>query len=149
MDKNSILIELSESTRTSFGKVDFHEQTIPQKVFSALWALEGEVNNGGFSQYFFNDSCETACFVVEALETIGAPQTADLCRQAIAVAFPGGLPSDAEEIRAAVESFSDDQVQKLDDLDRKFYLYPHDLTTLLYAFVEQHPNDFGTLPATE
>jgi len=56
---------------------------------------ESEVNNGGFSQYFLNSSGETAGFVVEALETIGAPNTADICRRAIAIAFPDELPSDS------------------------------------------------------
>jgi hypothetical protein len=88
MNKNGILISLSESEKTSFGKKDFALQSRPQKVFSAIWALESEVNNGGFSQYFLNDSRESASFIVEALETIGAPKTADICRRAIAAAFP-------------------------------------------------------------
>ena len=76
MDMNRILIGLSESDRTKFGKEDFSAQSIPQKVFSSIWALEAEVNNGGFSQYFFNSSGETAEFVAEALDTIGASNTA-------------------------------------------------------------------------
>jgi hypothetical protein len=58
--KNHILIGLSESDKTQFGKQDFAQQSTPQKVFSSIWALESEVNNGGFPQYFLNDSCETA-----------------------------------------------------------------------------------------
>jgi hypothetical protein len=49
MDKNQILIDLSDSDRTSdrteFGKEDFATQSLPQKVFSSIWALEGEVNS--------------------------------------------------------------------------------------------------------
>jgi uncharacterized protein DUF4375 len=52
VDKNAFLIQLSESDRTMFGKEDFATQSVPQKVFSAIWAVESEVNNGGFSQYF-------------------------------------------------------------------------------------------------
>ncbi len=52
MNKNRILIELSESKMTDFGKKTVAAQSRPQKVFSALWAIESEVNNGGFSQYF-------------------------------------------------------------------------------------------------
>ena len=63
--KNNILISLSESDKTQFGKQDFATQSIPQQVFSSVWALEAEVNNGGFSQYFLNDSCETAVFVAK------------------------------------------------------------------------------------
>jgi Domain of unknown function (DUF4375) len=57
--KNHILINLSSSEKTSFGKEDFADQSLPQKVFSAIWAIESEVNNGGFSQYFLNSSEES------------------------------------------------------------------------------------------
>ena len=146
MDKNGILIALSESDKTSFGKQEFAAQSVPQKVFSAIWAVESEVNNGGFSQYLFNYSCETAEFVVEALETIAAPRTAEICKRAIAVAFPDGLPADSEAIRSAASDFPDETEQKLDVLDREFYQYPNNLTELLFAFVSKHPEEFGELP---
>ena len=143
MDKNGILIALSESNRTAFGKQDFAEQSESQKVFSAIWAVESEVNNGGFSQYFQNASCETVGFVTEALTIIGAPRTADICRRAIACAFPAGLPSDPDAISAAAAQFSEQTEDALDELDQEFFAYPHDLTELLYAYVSQHPEEFG------
>ncbi len=146
MNKNEILIELSESDKTKFGKEDFDAQSTPQKVFTAIWAPESEVNNGGFSQYFLNSSCETAGFVTEALETIGAPQTAEICRRAIGIAFPEGLPSDSEAISLAASDFSDEIGEKLDALDQEFYQYPHNLTELLFAYVTKYPGEFGYLP---
>jgi hypothetical protein len=50
MTKDHFLIALSESPQTDFVRVDFAAQSIPQKTFSSIWALESEVNNGGFSQ---------------------------------------------------------------------------------------------------
>jgi hypothetical protein len=150
MDKNTFLIDLSASAETAYGRGDdFRGQSTPQKVFSAIWALEAEVNNGGFSQYFYNSSNETAGFVVEALETIGAPQTAAICREAISAAFPAGLPATFEETRNAAADFPDDVDAKLDALDQQFYRYPHPLTDLLFAFVAQHPEEFGQAPAIE
>ena len=144
--KNQTLISLSESDKTSFSKIGFAKQSVPQKVFSAIWAVESEVNNGGFAQYFFNDSRESAGFVVDALETIGAPQTADICRRAIAAAFPDGLPASEEAIGSAASDFSDEVVDVLENLDQKFFSYPHDLTDLLFAFVFAHPEEFGKIP---
>ena len=146
MDKNGILIALSESDRTKYGKEDFSAQSNPQRVFSAIWAVEAEVNNGGFSQYFLNESCETAGFVVEALEAVGAPRTAEICRSAIAAAFPEELPSDPEEISSAASEFSSTVEERLSALDDEFYQYPHNLTELLFAFVSKHPEEFGELP---
>jgi hypothetical protein len=147
--KNHILIALSASEKTSFGKEDFARQSSPQKVFSAIWAVESEVNNGGFSQYFFNLSAESASFLVEALKTVGAPKTADICKRAIAAAFPFGLPQSAEEIRSSAADFPDDVLEKLEVLDQEFFSYPHDLTDLLFAYVSEHPQEFGALPKPE
>jgi hypothetical protein len=146
MFKGRILIKLSESKNTSFGKEDFATQSRPQKVFSAIWALESEVNNGGFWQYFINSSAETAFFVAEALETVGAPETADICRRAISVAFPVGLPQSEEAIRSAAANFSAEIRQILDSLDHEFFSYPRDLTDLLFTYVSQHPEEFGQVP---
>ncbi len=73
MKKNKILIELAESETTAFGKKSFESQSVQQRVFSGIWAVESEVNNGGFFQYFQNSSAQTATFVVQALEIVGAP----------------------------------------------------------------------------
>src|SRR5882724_9902649 len=105
VNKNSILIDLSESDQTKFGKQDFEVQSMPQKVFSAIWEVEAEVNNGGFSQYFFNNSRASAWFVALALVHVGAPKTANICERAIAVAFPSGLPEDLYSIRSAANNF--------------------------------------------
>jgi hypothetical protein len=146
MTKNHILIGLSESDKTAFGKQDFDRQSPPQKVFSAIWAVESEVNNGGFFQYFLNSTGESTPFVVEALKTIGAPKTAAICRRAITVAFPAGLPDSEEAIRSAASEFPDDVLEKLKPLDQEFFSYPHNLTNLLFAYVCQHPEEFGALP---
>jgi hypothetical protein len=146
MDKNGILVRLSESEKTKFGKEDFEAQSIPQKVFSSIWAVESEVNNGGFSQYFLNYSSETAGFLVEAMNAIGAPQTADICKRAIVAAFPNGLPSDPQAISSAAAGFSEETEEKLGALDNEFFSYPHNLTDLLFSYVSKHPEEFGELP---
>lgn len=145
MTKNEILIDLSESERTKFGKEDFVLQSFPQRVFSSVWAVESGVNNGGFSQYFLNSSAETASFVAEALETIGAPKTADICRRAMDRAFPNGLPPTADAISSLAAEFSEDTLEELDALDARFFEYPHNLTELLYAYVSLHPEEFGVV----
>jgi len=146
MDKNSILIQLSESDKTKSGKEDFARRSEPQKVFSALGALESKVDNGGFAQYFLNNSAESAPFAVQALEIIGAPQTADICRRAISGAFPAGLPATPEAVQSAAAGFPDETLEKLESLDQQFFAYPHNLTELLFAYVSEHAEEFGTLP---
>jgi hypothetical protein len=143
MDKNQFLINLSMSPKTDFGKQDFDAQTVPQKVFTAIWELEAEVNNGGFSQYFTNSSAESMPFVVQVLESIGAPITADICRRAINSAFPKGLPATPDVIAEEVSELSDEANEKLGASDSEFFAYPHDLTILLFQYVTAHPEEFG------
>lgn len=112
MDKNAFLISLSESNSTDFGLVDFASLPFPQKVFSAIWALESHVNNGGFESFLEYEDRELVAFTAEALMTIGAESCADIVRRAI-----------------------DAEVSHLVSLDAEFYLYPDDLTELLYNYV--------------
>jgi len=79
---------------------------------------------------------------VEALETIGAPKTADVCKRA-------GLPRTPETIRSVAADFSDEILEKLEPLDQEFFAYPHSLTDLLFAYVSGHPEEFGELPKAD
>jgi hypothetical protein len=89
---------------------------------------------------------DSPAFVVEALNMIGAPKTADICQHAIAAAFSTGLPESVEAIRLAAADFSDEVLEKLESFDQEFFSYPHNLTELLFAYVSQHPQEFGDLP---
>jgi hypothetical protein len=146
MNKNHLLIQLSESDKAKIGRQEFAQQTIPQRVFTAIWEVESEVNNGGFSQYFSNDSAESAGFVVQALKTIGAPRTAEVCNRAIATVFPDGLPPTVDAIRSAANELPEKLLSELESCDQEFLSYPHDLTNLLFAYVIAHPEEFGISP---
>jgi hypothetical protein len=53
--------------------------------------LRGEVDNGGFEQYFTNSSGDNLYEAMTALDLIGAVRTASILRRACAK-FPTGLP---------------------------------------------------------
>lgn len=56
------------------------------KGLQMLWAtqlVDDEVNNGGFNQYFFNDSGQFAIEAIEGFELIGARERAELVRRAV------------------------------------------------------------------
>jgi HPt (histidine-containing phosphotransfer) domain-containing protein len=145
--KSDFLADLSQSSRSDCGRVNFNRQLFPQKVFSAIWDLESEVNNGGFCQYFVNNSSETAHFILEALKSVGAPRMVAICSKAFDAAFPNGLPSSPNEIQVAAKSgFSKEVKDKLQILDLEFFQYPDDLVELVFEFVKQHPSEFGDVP---
>jgi hypothetical protein len=57
--------------------------TPAETVVVAVEAMEREVNNGGFAQFFSNSSSEYAPVLVSALQQIGAPETAAVAQRAI------------------------------------------------------------------
>lgn len=139
------MIRLSESARTAVGKIEFGDQSELQQVFSAVWELESQVNNGGFHQYFFDTSGETAVRVESALIAIAARKAAAIVREAVAL-FPGGMPpSDMLERRRRLELADERVLARWNELDQAFFSYPDPLTDLLHAFVEKHPEEFGQL----
>jgi len=146
MDKNNYLIDLSESDHTDFGRVQFSDQSEPQKVFSAIWALEGQVNNGGFLQYFVSWDFDTAEFAPEALRRIGADSCSAIVSRALRALTPDALPTSREACESLVEALSDEASDQFDALDSEFFAYPDNLTELLYAFVAANPEAFGPTP---
>jgi Domain of unknown function (DUF4375) len=144
MDKNIFLIRLSESNRTDFGKVDFQEQSEAQKVFSAIWELESQVNNGGFDQYFRNSDSDIIAFAPTALKSIGAKACARIVETAIKLISP--IPSSQIERSSALDALGEKEQDKLESLDSKFLEYPDNLTELLFAHVAKHPEAFGPIP---
>jgi hypothetical protein len=143
MDEITAMSALALSEKCSPLNVDFAHQSDPQKVFTTIWSLEGEVNNGGLEQYFFNHSGETANYAPTALRTVGAHQCAAIVERALATVSDEPLPHDTEQRREFMDTLTDDVFDALNQLDQEFYAYPDQLTNLLYAFVTAHPEFFG------
>jgi hypothetical protein len=145
VEKDRLLIQLSESPRTQYGKVPYEKQSKPQQVFSAVWGLESEVNNGGFAQWFENSAGEMAVETEAALRAIGAYRAAAIVARAVAV-FPGGAPPrDHDARQRRLRAASEKARSTWEGLDQEFFKYPDDLTSLLYAWVKAHPKEFGSI----
>lgn len=144
MDKNSFLMELADGPNTAIYQTAFQEQCAPQQVFSAIWEMEGQVNNGGFDQFFINCESDIVQFAPEALRRIGAHQCAQIVQAAVySMTSTFWDKAEDEEKRAALD---DDLSEKLDALSDEFIAYPDNLTELLFQFVECHPEAFGPIP---
>jgi hypothetical protein len=145
MDKNAFLIELSESDRTQFGRVGFNEQPEEQQVFSAIWELESQINNGGFAQYFSSADGYTANFAPTALRRIGAAKCADIVARALGTVSPDALPDDQASREQVIGALDRPSQDALESLDQEFFAYPDNLTELLFEYVSSNPRAFGTI----
>jgi hypothetical protein len=59
-DEEPYLDRLIRIGQNKFWEASLRQAIPTAKVFPAIWAVESEVNNGGFSQYFLNSSAEGA-----------------------------------------------------------------------------------------
>jgi YD repeat-containing protein len=53
----------------------------PNEVLDLVDALEGEVNNGVFHQYFYNSAGNKTAETIQALEIIGAVEDGQHCQE--------------------------------------------------------------------
>lgn len=141
-DGTEFAIALSDLVFGRWDRDGFGTLTAAEKVAYCVDALEREVNNGGFEQYFFNSSGDTAVEAESALEAIGAHRAAALLREASA-AFPGGVPDrDADRRGVWIANAPDDVRARWNELSAEFQAYPDDITTLMRAYVEGHREGF-------
>ncbi|MFU8830315.1 MAG: DUF4375 domain-containing protein, partial [Phycisphaerales bacterium] len=100
----------------------------------AVEALEREVNNGGYHQFFMNSSSQYAPHIVEALRRIQCLAAADLTQQAIDAL---NLPVlSEEEIESIIHDVDNERDHALDALDTKFYEYPDPISERLFEYIK-------------
>jgi hypothetical protein len=109
------------------------------RVFAAVWTLQGEVDNGGFAQYLCNDTSDYAEAAREALVVLEASLTLAVFNEFLA-RLPGGHASKSRDAREAqleelVAQRGDvDRGGPFGDLDKRFYAAEDELRERLFAF---------------
>lgn len=107
-----------------------------EEVARLVELLEGEVNNGGFDQFFYNSAGDETAAIIRALKKIGALKTADLVTRA-AAKFPGGMPpADRFKRQKILLEKVNPEIKVFGKLDQEFYTYPDDLQGLLEKFMD-------------
>ena len=117
----SLLCALEEAIQLRQARFPEQATTAEEHTLLAVMALQREVNNGGFHQFFFNSSRRYAPTIVSALESIGCAVTAALTQKAV-------------EQRETAEA--------LNALDNQFYRIV-EIEPKLFAFVESRAQAFA------
>lgn len=132
---DSLVVAFEEALDQKCGRCGLDGLTDEERVVLAVEALEREVNNGGYDQFFTNTSGAFAPFVVDALMRIGCPRVAALTEEAIgALSITGAVT--VEAIEAATEEDSDERDRRLEECDGKYYEIAGDLSSPLLKFIE-------------
>ena len=109
------------------GELGFDGLSPYERHCEALLALEGDVMNGGLSQYFFNSSGDLAPVALEALAELGAWKTHAALDSAIKKIWPDAYPEQRSErydslLRAEEEdeSLLDSETNVIQELPEDF-----------------------------
>lgn len=112
-----------------------------EKVFFCIWALEAEVNNGGFDQYYFNSAGDHAKDAANALQLIGANHAASLVTRANDLFGKTGPDSDQTKRQDQLEALPEAQMEKLTE---EFLEYRDDLQNLLINYISEKAPELET-----
>lgn len=126
---DSIVLAFEEAIRSKPADAISREES----YVLAIEALEREVNNGGYSQFFGNSSCEFTSVVEAALRAIGCPKTADITRDAIEALRAKSLT--AEAVQTAAFNADDSVEQALAVCDDRYYASDEPIEDRLFRWI--------------
>jgi hypothetical protein len=102
---DSLVLAFGEAIGQKSQRNGAKSLTVEERVVLAVEALEREVNNGGYGQFFINSSREFAPTIVDALQRIGGKKTASITQKAIkAVGVEGDLTTEAIDAAMATDN---------------------------------------------
>lgn len=112
-----------------------------RRMVWGTFMVDGEVNNGGFNQFFWNSSRDYIHEAADGFRLIGASAHLELLEEAVRRLEERWPQISSFHERGTLEAFSesyDDAV--FDDLDRRYYeLDSHDL---IVEYIQSHPTEF-------
>lgn len=113
----------------------FEQLSEPEKTFVYIDIFEGELNNGGLFDFFYNTSGAFAHQVLDAYQAIGAEESAAIVSQAIAL-FPD-LPvsKDLFSRRQLLSNLKHTVLDEWEKLETQFFISEEAIVTLLIDYI--------------
>ncbi|MBI9076238.1 MAG: DUF4375 domain-containing protein [Desulfatibacillum sp.] len=115
----------------------FGPQSLSQEelVILAIEALEREVNNGGYEQFFINSSYEYSPTIVDALNRIGCSDAAAITQDAIdSLGIRGAIT--IEKVEQIMKEEDEGREEKLGACDDRYFDTIGDLSEPLFEFIK-------------
>jgi hypothetical protein len=132
---DSIVLAFEQALDQKAARSGIESLTAEEYVVLAVEALEREVNNGGYSQFFFNSSNKYAPIIVDTLQRIGCPEAARLTKRAMdIVGVDPTAPSGS--YRNAIAELTSEQDEALGCCDTEYYRVVGDLAGPLFQFIK-------------
>jgi hypothetical protein len=130
---DSLVLVFEEGIRQKLKRHGGQAPTDEERIVLAVEALEREVNNGGYDQFFTNSS-QFVPTIVDSLQRIGCKRTAMITQRAIRGLGISDLI--AEAIDTAMASDDEQRLAKLNRCDEAYYKGAEPIAEGLFAFIK-------------
>jgi hypothetical protein len=131
---DSLVLAFEQAMDQKAARVGENKLTPEECIILAIEALEREVNNGWYGQFFVNSSREYGSIIVEALRRIGCPKTAEITHQALRIVQ--GAPMTEEEIENGTWEDNEARQEALDECDSCYFQRQENIQENLFAFIK-------------
>lgn len=133
---DSLVLAFEQALELKAVRVGSNNLTVEERVILAIEALEREVNNGGYDQFFVNSSREYMPIISDALQRIGCPKTAAITK--IALRIESQNPLTDGEIESSDSAENVELQEALNACDRMFYESEENIDESLFAFIKDN-----------
>ncbi len=113
-----------------------------QKQYVAVLMYDGDVNNGGLSQYFFNSSGDHWRDALAGLEAMGFSERLKVLREAVSKFGKDGPSQDRERRQEELAKLARKNDALFDALDDRYYKCKEVIEVLTMRYVLKHADAF-------
>lgn len=131
-----VLATLEQAIQEKEKERGSRQITGAERIVLSVMALDREVNNGGYDQFFRNSSRRFASSIVGNLVRIGCPEIADITQRALDSLHLTGMSAAAFD--AAMRAADPERDKTLQRCSVEFHEKSRVLETNLFAFVKKN-----------
>ena len=131
---DSLVLAFEQAIDRKTARVGEDNLTSEERVILAVEALEREVSNGGYEQFFVNPSREYTPIIVDALRRFGCPKTAEITHRALTIVQQA--PTTEEEIENGTWEENQERQDALSECDSLYFKRPENIEENLFAFIK-------------
>lgn len=117
---------------------EFFGLSEPEFYVHCYLQYQGEVGNGGHSQFFLNPFGRHTSAVARALASLGFRRAADIFGRACSVFPAGHIPGDDAAREAIIQRLPENTLQQWAALDRELYAADRDYWPRLLNYLREH-----------
>ncbi len=128
-------------------EMDKKLKTLPEILRYAYLVncYEGEINNGGFDQFYYNSIGYEVFEIQKALEYFGLKENKKIFDESIELLKQKIDLKNYYELSASRDLPTDDLEEEFSQLDSTFYEYPENITEIVNTFLDKNRSELVTI----